>query len=352
MSENIIKAIVYTSLDERIGPNPVFWYPLDLSEKIRMGVSIKSITMLTTDQGSIPKSLEIMPFPSFNLKGIIKYIERDDNSRRGGIALSSIALLFDEADDLIFYKYMDYLEPAFSESVQNIIELESRNAEGIEVYAEINDLRKKLTEILEDLRYKEKEGSELEAFPKLDEDFLSAYHFKVVICGDPEVGKTSIVLQFTNNAFMRTYVATMGVSVSERKVETKDDLVNIIFWDIAGQTKFALMRRHFYQGSNGVIIVFDLTNKKSFLNVENWFNEIGRHLTNRTHLVGFLVGNKADLSHNRLVNYDEAVQLAKKFNLKYIETSALSGKNITECLNDLAVSLVIKNITNVENMSD
>ncbi|MHA2392990.1 MAG: Rab family GTPase [Promethearchaeota archaeon] len=348
MSEEIIKAIVYTTLDERLGPNPLLWFPLDLSENIRMGVSIKSITMLTTDQGNVPKSLVIIPFPSFNLKGIIKYIERKDNSRRGGIALSSIALLFNEADDLIFYKYMDYLETAFSESAKNFIELENRNAEGIEMYAEINNLRKNLTEILEDLRYKEKEGSELDAFPELEEIDFSAYHFKVIICGDPEVGKTSIVLRFTNNAFIRTYVATMGVSVSERKIQTKDDLVNIIFWDIAGQTKFALMRRHFYQGANGVILVFDLTNIKSYLNVQNWFNEIDKHVTDRSKLFGFLLGNKEDLSDKRVVNYDEAERLARSFNLKYIETSALSGKNITECLNDIAESLVSRNITKIE----
>jgi len=96
MSEDIIKAIVYTSLDEALGPNPLLWIPLDLPEKIRMGVSIKTITMLTTDQGIVPKSLVIIPFPSFGQKGLIKYIERADISRRGGTALSSITLLFDE----------------------------------------------------------------------------------------------------------------------------------------------------------------------------------------------------------------------------------------------------------------
>ena len=68
MLEDIIKAIVYTELSEVSGPNPILWNPIDLSEKLRMSVAIKSVTMLTTDQGITPKSLVIMPFPSFNLK--------------------------------------------------------------------------------------------------------------------------------------------------------------------------------------------------------------------------------------------------------------------------------------------
>ena len=327
-------------MDEKLGPNPLLWFPLDLSEKLRMGVSIKSITMLTTDQGKIPNSLVIMPFPSFNLKGIVKYLERVDDSRRGGIAISSITLLFDEADDLIFYRYMDYMELAVAEGAKHIIDLENKNAEGIEIYAEINSLRKKITEILDDLRYKEKEGSELEAFPEDDDTDVTAYHFKVVVCGNPGVGKTSTILRLTDNAFLRTYIPTLGVSVSERKVEIKKQIFNLIFWDIAGQTKFALMRRHFYQGADGVILVFDLTNKQSFLNIGNWFKEITKHLTNKSKLVGFLLGNKKDLTDERLVNHDEAVTLATSFNLKYLETSALTGNNVEESFYKLAETFV------------
>jgi len=105
MTKEIIRAIIYTILDEQLGPNPLIWDPIDLSEDIRMSVGIKSITMLSTDQGAIPKSIVIMPFPNLNLKGIIKYIERTDDAYRGNAAVSSIALLFNETYDTIFYKY-------------------------------------------------------------------------------------------------------------------------------------------------------------------------------------------------------------------------------------------------------
>ncbi|MBY8992032.1 MAG: GTP-binding protein [Candidatus Lokiarchaeota archaeon] len=337
MSEDIIKAIVYTSLDETIGPNPLLWIPLDLSEKIRMGVSIKTITMLTTDQGIVPNSLVIMPFPAFKLKGIIKYIEREDDSRRGGIALSSMALLFNEADDLIFYKYMDYLEPVFSESAKKLIDLENRDAKSDEIFIEIDNFRLKLTEILDDLYQKEKSTSELEAFPEeeLKKDLLES-NFKIVVCGDPGVGKTSTVLRLTDNAFMRTYVPTLGVSISERLMEIGDKHVNLILWDIAGQSKFELMRRHFYKGTDAVILIFDLTNRKSFEGVSNWINDIKKY---EKDLIGIIFGNKEDLLDERQILSEEALKIAETLNLDYVETSALTGKNIEQSFYKVAETL-------------
>ncbi len=337
MSEEIIKAIVYTSLDESIGPNPLLWIPLDLPEKIRMGVSIKTITMLTTDQGIVPNSLVIMPFPAFKLKGIIKYIEREDDSRRGGVALSSIALLFNEADDLIFYKYMEYLEPVFSESAKNLIALENGEAKSDEIFVEIDKFRLNLKEILDDLYQKEKTTSELEAFPeeKIKEE-LQESNFKIVVCGDPGVGKTSTILRLTDNAFMRTYVPTLGVSISERLMNIGDKHINLILWDIAGQSKFEIMRRHFYKGTDAVILIFDLTNPKSFESVYDWFNDIKRYEKDVT---GLIFGNKEDLVEQRKIQTEEALKLAETLNLEYIETSALTGKNIEQSFYKAAETL-------------
>ncbi|MHA1931196.1 MAG: Rab family GTPase [Promethearchaeota archaeon] len=329
-------------MDEKLGPSPILWFPLDLPEDIRMGVSIKSITMLTTDQGIIPNSLTIMPFPAFSQKGLIKYIERDDVSRRGGIALSSITILFDEADDLIFYKYLYYLEPAFSESALKINELENQKVESVEIYAEINNLRKKLTEILDDLQNKEKSYVNKEAFPEHEKkDEVLRFNYKVIVCGDPSVGKTSTILRITDNAFMRTYIPTLGVSISEKLIKVEDEFVNLIFWDIAGQSKFEVMRRHFYQGAEAVIVIFDLTNRKSFESVSGWYRDIKKHLElYQKSLVGFFLGNKEDLANERKVPAEEALNVAKSLNIEYTETSAKTGKNIEEILYKLAESLI------------
>jgi len=343
MPEEIIQAIVYTILDERIGPQPLLWYPIDLKEEIRMSVGIKSITMLTTDYGVMPNSLVIIPFPSFNLKGIIKYIERQEDSYRGGVEVSTITLLFNETDDIIFYKYMDYLETAFSEYAERIIDLENKKANTDEIFAEINNLRNKLTEILNDLRNKEKTTSKLEAFPEEAENGVSitGYNFKIVVCGDPSVGKSSTILRFTDNAFMRTYIPTLGVAISEKNLTVNNLTINLILWDIAGQSKFELMRRHFYQGTEGVILIFDLTNRKTFESIPNWYKDLKKNVTPpQEKLTGFILGNKEDLVSDIEVTVEEAMEIANEFDLEYIETSALTGKNIEESFFKLSEALL------------
>ena len=343
MSEEIITAIVYTLLDDKIGPKPFLWDPIDLPDNISMSVGIKSITMLSTDQGVIPQSLVIIPFPMLNLKGIIKYIERADESRRGGAAVSSITLLFKEAYDLIFYKYIDYLESAFSESAQKIIDLENNQAKSDDIYTEINELKSRVSEILDDLSNKEKSTSELEAFPedkKIEERKLG-YNYKIIICGDPSVGKTSTILRFTDHAFIRTYIPTLGVSISEKNIKVNNDYVNLILWDIAGQSKFEIMRRHFYKGSEAVILIFDLTNLKSFESIPNWYNDVIKNLKMQNEeLIGFILGNKEDLLDERKVSVEQANEIAKKLNLEYLETSALTGKNVEESFYKLANALI------------
>ena len=343
MSEEIITSIVYTLLDEKIGPKPFLWDPIDLPDNISMSVGIKSITMLSTDQGVIPQSLVIIPFPMLNLKGITKYIERADESRRGGAAVSSITLLFKEAYDLIFYKYIDYLESAFSESAQKIIDLENNQAKSDDIYTEINELKNRVSEILDDLSKKEKSTSELEAFPedkKIEERKLG-YNYKIIICGDPSVGKTSTILRFTDHAFIRTYIPTLGVSISEKNIKVDNDYVNLILWDIAGQSKFEIMRRHFYKGSEAVILIFDLTNLKSFESIPNWYSDVIKNLKMQNEeLIGFILGNKEDLLDERKVSVEQANEIAKKLNLEYLETSALTGKNVEESFYKLAKLLI------------
>lgn len=342
MSSEIINAIVYTNLDERLGPVPVLWHPLDLSERIRMSVGIKSITMLSADDGIVPKTLVIIPFPSFNLKGLTKYIEREDATKRGGVAISSITLLFNAAHDIVFYKYIDYLESVFADIAQNIIELEEHEAKSDEIFVELNKLQTSISEILDDLRNKEKLTSKMEAFPddKGVEERELRYNFKIIVCGDPGVGKTSTILRFTDNAFIRTYIPTLGINISEKNIRIKGSLVKLILWDIAGQVKFETMRRHFYKGAEALILIFDLTNHKTFESIPNWFKDIKNHMIEKAELIGFILGNKEDLTDMRMINEEEAKKIANRLNLEYIETSALTGKNVESSFYKVAETLI------------
>ncbi len=341
MAKELIKAIIFTEFDEELGPNPILWYPSDLPESFRMAVSIKSITILSADQGLMPKSLIIMPFPSLNSKGIIKYIEKRDKSRRGGVAQSSITLLFSETDDLIFYKYLSFLEPAFNEITQDIIKIEDIKENKEILSTQIDNLRAEISNILEDLRIKEQSALKSEAFPEEPvKDKGIKFKFKLIVLGDPGVGKTSTILRFTDNAFIRTYIPTLGVNISEKNVKIDGNSVGLILWDIAGQSKFETMRKHFYKGTDAVILIFDLTNRKSFESIPKWYEDIKKYVISDTKIVGFILGNKEDLTESRLIGEKEVIKIAKKLNLDYIETSALTGKNVELSFHKIAEALI------------
>jgi small GTP-binding protein len=115
----------------------------------------------------------------------------------------------------------------------------------------------------------------------------------------------------------------------------------MIIWDIAGQAKFETMRRHFYQGSEAILLIFDLTNRITFNSIKNWYHDVMKNMEKHHHqMVGYIFGNKSDLTEVRKVKLVEALALAKELNLKYIETSALTGKNVEYAFYDIAETVV------------
>ena len=342
MDESLIKGIVYSQFNEKLGPAAVAWIPHDKPIDTKEIVSMKSINILAGEDGKIPSALSVIPFPSLNMKGLVKSMEIKDKRRRGGVIESSITLLFSEVNDLIFYRYINNFEEIFTKSAAKIIQLEEAKADRTLIEAELDNLYKSSVEILNDLQEVEVATQEPEAFPKEKEEEIepSAFRFKIIVCGDPEVGKTSTVLRFTNKAFRRTYIPTVGVNISEKVVFLKDQNAKIeyVIWDLAGQSKFQLMRKHFYKGADGVLLIFDLTRPLTFKNIASWYQDIKASL--KTNLFGFIIGNKADLVDQRKVNSKEIATLAKELNLEYAETSALSGENVDNAFYKLAESLI------------
>jgi len=340
MEEYIITGIIYTEIDDTIGPNPILWIPSDLSEDIRMKVGVKSITLLTAEYGLIPKTLSIIPFPSLEMKGIIKFLEFADKTRRGGVTQSAITLLFNEVNDVIFYKAIEDLEAFFNESAENIIRIEELKANKEKIYQEIEQLHTNILNTIENLRIKE--TSQLKAFPEkvIKDTEIINYQFKVIVCGDPMVGKTSIIIRFTDNAFNRSYYSSIGINVSDKVLQINDINVQLIIWDIAGHSKFKIIRAPFYKGAKGVLLVFDLTNPKSFSSIKTWYDDIKKNTMDP--LIGIILGNKDDIIENREISKKEALKLKKELNLEYIETSALTGDNIYNSFYKMAEKLYLK----------
>ncbi len=341
MEDNIISAILYIQLDDEIGPNPIVCAPKGFSTINKMHISIKVITVLSGEHGRIPERLVILPFPSLNLKGIIKYLKWEDEKRRGGIGQAAIAVLFEDVNDVIFYKYFEQLTTPFDESEKLFNDLELNRAKLEKFEKEIERLHARIDNLLRELKIEETSASESNAFPKLKlkDSTMIDYKFKIIVVGDPGVGKTSLILRYTNNAFRRSYIPTLGVHVSDKIFKIDDSIIQLVIWDLAGQSKFDTMRHQFYLGSDGVILVFDLTNPNSFENLSNWFLDIQNQFKDQKDLMGYVIGNKSDLEDMIKIKSENAKELAGYLNLNFIETSALSGTNVDKVFTEIAHSL-------------
>ena len=154
------------------------------------------------------------------------------------------------------------------------------------------------------------------------------YLFKVLLLGDSGVGKSSLILRYTDETFNSKLVNSIGVDFKMKKKEIDGKIIKIQIWDTAGHERFRSITYSYYRGANSIIIVFDLSNKKSFISITDWLKQIEKHA--KENVFKFLVGNKYDLIEEREVLYEEAKQYADEHSLPYIEASAKEGININE----------------------
>ena len=338
ISRDLIAGIVFSQFHAKIGPAAVVWMPSGLAINVRELISLKSIDIMVGEHGMVPKSLAIIPFPSIDLKGIVKCFEIKDEMHRGGVIDSAITLLFGEANDPIFYKYLNNFDEIFNETADKLKKVAKEDKPVI--LGEIERFYQDISTLLEELHEAEISTQEPESFPMEEEEEkeITGFRFKIIVCGDPRVGKTTTVLRFTDRAFRRTYIPTIGVNISEKQIRHENSKIQYIIWDIAGQSKFQRSRIHFYKGANGQVLVFDLTRPETFHDIAKWHQDIKTHLTGD--LKGIILGNKSDLVDQRKVNQEEILKLANQLNLEYFETSAFSGENIDAAFQKLGEILI------------
>ena len=165
-----------------------------------------------------------------------------------------------------------------------------------------------------------------------------SYRFKFVIIGDLKVGKTSIVRRFVDKKFSKDYRSTIGLNILSHQFKFLDNEIHINLWDIGAQKYFKRFRKTYYSGSQAAFIVFDLTNRDSFNNIQTWYVELVDFIGGRDIPI-VLVGNKKDLVDQRDITPEEGISMAKYLSetgaskISYIETSALTGENIDDAFN-------------------
>ncbi|XP_053545534.1 ras-related protein Rab-35-like [Bombina bombina] len=156
--------------------------------------------------------------------------------------------------------------------------------------------------------------------------------FKLLINGDSGVGKSSLLLRFTDKTFSGSYIMSIGVDFKIRTVEINGEKVKLQLWDTAGQERFRTIISTYYRGTHGVIVVYDVTSAESFVNVKRWLHEINQTCDD---VCRILVGNKNDDPDQKVVETEDAYKFAGQMDTQLFETSAKENINVKEMFNSI-----------------
>lgn len=157
---------------------------------------------------------------------------------------------------------------------------------------------------------------------------------KLLLVGDSGVGKSCLLLRFVEDKFNPLFITTIGIDFKIRTIESKGKKIKLQVWDTAGQERFRTITTAYYRGAMGIVLIYDVTDARTFENVENWFETVTQHANDDAQI--FLVGNKSDDEENRQVSRDQGQQLAQKLNIPFLEASAKTNENVEAIFYELA----------------
>ena len=169
-------------------------------------------------------------------------------------------------------------------------------------------------------------------------------NLKILILGDSSVGKTSLLLQYADGYFPTVYVATIGVEYKIKPININGTNLNLQIWDTAGQERFRSITQNFMKGADGIIYVYDITNKQSFDNLRAWIRESEETTEGFKKII---VGNKNDLEAERIVQKESLKKFCDDRHLTGLEASAKSGTNVKEIFENLT-KMIVGDITQDE----
>ena len=172
--------------------------------------------------------------------------------------------------------------------------------------------------------------------------------FKIVLVGDSSVGKTNLFLRYIKNEFDPQTKATIGVEFGTKIIKINNYNIKIQIWDTAGQERYKSITNAYYKGAQGAFLVYDITNKSSFLNIDKWIRDLKNNGDEK--IVLFLIGNKNDLNDDRVIDTNEGKNKAKENKMFFLETSAKNNDNVNKAFDEIINNIfdVYKNLIEEE----
>ena len=161
--------------------------------------------------------------------------------------------------------------------------------------------------------------------------------FKVLLIGDSGTGKSCLLVRFAEDEFSDNYISTIGVDFKIKTITVDGKTVKMQVWDTAGQERFRTITASYYRGSNGIILVYDVTNRDSFEHISYWMQEVDRLAS--ADVCRLIVGNKSDLSGKRVVSTEDGKALAQQYGVNFLETSAKDNSNVEEMFIEMAKAM-------------
>ena len=173
-----------------------------------------------------------------------------------------------------------------------------------------------------------RQGGDTSQITQTNQSIQAKFDLKVILVGDISVGKTSVLGRFIDNKFSTEYKCTVGSDTKVKYVQIdQNNFAKISIWDTAGEEKFRAVTKNYFKDAQGALIVFDLTNKETFIKLSEWIEFVNE--SSPADVVITLVGNKSDLDKQRKVSFEEGVEYSKILECDYTEVSAKNGNNIS-----------------------
>ena len=170
----------------------------------------------------------------------------------------------------------------------------------------------------------------------VDEDY--DYIFKVLLLGNSDVGKSSLLLRYVDSIWNDAFVPTIGVDFKVKTLTIDEKKVKMQIWDTAGQERFRTVVSTYFRGAHGILLLYDVTNRDSFKNLESWLIEIEKNAKEK--VLKILIGNKCDLTDDREITTEEGKAFALRNGMEFMETSAKMNTNVTEAFETLGKLMI------------